>query len=137
MIQKSVAQEYGDFLLALNEGLLHAGGVVESFAGGGRIMVSMRSVGYGMGFAPFGFSILGSGGGGYLGSAMGTHKMQHRGGPITRFHDGGSVGASALGGVHVYAFTDMNALVKHMASRLGQKIIFDTVKGQKIDLGIG
>jgi len=39
-------------------------------------------------------------------------------------------------GVHIYAFTDLNALTKHMASRDGQKIIFDTVKGRRIDLGI-
>jgi chaperonin cofactor prefoldin len=154
MIQKSVAQEYGDFLLALNEGLLHAGGVVESFARGGFIHVRGGrhhggdwggAAGFGGGgaggiggsFTSGGFSLAIGSGGGSGGSEMGFLKMQHRGGAITRFHNGGTVGASAFGGIHVYAFTDMNALVKHMASRVGQKIIFDTVKGQKIDLGIG
>jgi hypothetical protein len=30
----------------------------------------------------------------------------------------------------------LKALTKHMASRDGQKIIFDTVRGRRIDLGM-
>ena len=63
--------------------------------------------------------------------------LRHSGGEIGRYHDGGAVGGSTLGGVHVYAFTDMQALLKQMASAKGQKVIFDTVKGQQINLGIG
>jgi hypothetical protein len=52
-------------------------------------------------------------------------------------HSGGGVGGgAAMGGVHIYAFTDLKALTKHLGSREGQKIIFDTVKGRRIDLGI-
>jgi hypothetical protein len=50
-------------------------------------------------------------------------------------HGGGSVAGSG-GGIHIYAFTDLRQLTKHMASKEGQKIIFDTVKGRRIDLGI-
>jgi hypothetical protein len=50
---------------------------------------------------------------------------------------GGGRVTGSRGGVNVYAFTDMKALTKHMASRDGQKIIFDTVKGNRINLGIG
>ena len=58
----------------------------------------------------------------------------HRGGRIsTRMHSGGTVGGG--GGIHIYAFTDLSALTKHMSSREGQKIIFETVKGRRIDLG--
>src|SRR5215471_886426 len=54
--------------------------------------------------------------------------FRHNGGEI------GRIGGGTLGGVHVYAFTDLKALTKHMGSRAGQKIIFDTVKGNRIDL---
>jgi len=47
-----------------------------------------------------------------------------------------SGGGGGMGGVHIYAFTDLKALTQHMASREGQKIIFDTVRGRSIDLGI-
>jgi hypothetical protein len=71
----------------------------------------------------------------------GTHihtppkQTSHRGGVISRMHGGGSVAGSG-GGIHIYAFTDLRQLTKHMASKEGQKIIFDTVKGRRIDLGI-
>jgi hypothetical protein len=52
-----------------------------------------------------------------------------------KFQSGGSGGGG--GGVHIYAFTDLKQLTKHMGSREGQKIIFDTVNGRRIDLGIG
>jgi len=65
---------------------------------------------------------------------------------ITRpaYAQGGFVGSSAahaLGGsgsgdVHVYNFTDPDAMVRHMASTKGRKIIVDTVRGRRIDLGI-
>jgi hypothetical protein len=64
----------------------------------------------------------------------------HRGGTVTRLHSGGSVTSSRGGGgsvTHVYNFTDLKALTKHMASREGKKIIVDTVRGNRIDLGIG
>jgi len=54
-------------------------------------------------------------------------------------HSGGAVAGSGTGGsrgIHIYAFTDLKSLTRHMASREGQKIIFDTVKGRRIDLGI-
>jgi len=66
----------------------------------------------------------------------GTHGIGNigvGGGHRTAFQKGGLVGG---GGVHIYAFTDLKELTKHMASREGQKIIFDTVKGQRINLGI-
>lgn len=278
VVQKSVAQQHGEFLSALNAGMLHAGGVIQSFQRGGTVLIDpatgamyspslfggdiiggdgaigssglggpaslditggagvaegngsvsggadfgievsgygissgggpppAATGGYGTGFDPSGGGVtgetLGTGGGGYLGSAMGTHKMQHRGGEvfqfhesfarggtvrfrrlrglrisgagasgsgggapfgsfygatigtgggsmfhemqhgggaIRRFHDGGGVSglSRALGGVHIYAFTDLQALIKHMGSTAGQKIIFDTVRGRSIDLGIG
>jgi len=59
------------------------------------------------------------------------------GGHRVAFQKGGVVGGSGIGGVHIYAFTDLKQLTKHMASREGQKIIFDTVNGRRIDLGIG
>jgi hypothetical protein len=55
--------------------------------------------------------------------------------PMTKnFQSGGMV--SGGGGVHIYAFTDLKALTRHMGSKAGQKIIFDTVKGRRIDLGM-
>jgi hypothetical protein len=59
----------------------------------------------------------------------------HGGGLIGRMHSGGAVGGAG-GGIHIYAFTDLKALTRHMGSKDGQKIIFDTVKGRRIDLGI-
>jgi hypothetical protein len=91
---------------------------------------------------------------------MGVRKTKHEGGligghinipafrssgSITRLHSGGGAvagggstrgGVPSGGGINIYAFTDLKALTKHMASRDGQKIIFDTVKGRRIDLGI-
>jgi hypothetical protein len=69
---------------------------------------------------------------------MGMRKPKHEGGLISRYHDGGAIsgGGAARGGVHIYAFTDLKQLTKHMASRDGQKIIFDTVNGRRIDLGM-
>jgi len=100
--------------------------------------------------------------GGSAQSHIGFGGISHRGGPIgrLRLHVGGPVpsdigmgggdkggisfgspgagtsGGLSSGGVHIYAFTDLKALTKHMGSRAGQKIIFDTVKGNKIDLGM-
>jgi hypothetical protein len=72
-----------------------------------------------------------------IGTSRHTPAMseKHLGGLISRFHSGGGIGGGG-GGVHIYAFTDLKALTRHMASRQGQKIIFDTVKGRRIDLGI-
>jgi hypothetical protein len=214
MIQRDVAQRNKDFLLRLNAGQAHIGGMIKSFARGGDVDVEIGSTGvggvpgpatggmidlgggtfydpgsggliggdigavgggdggdttaatdtggsdfgisvsgsgtsgnlpaaqggYGSGFdlGALGIEMLGTSGGGSLGSTQGTQKVQHRGGELTRFHSGGRIGGPAAGGggVHIYAFTDMLALLKHMGSRSGQKIIFDTVKGQKIDLGL-
>jgi hypothetical protein len=71
---------------------------------------------------------------------------QHRGGRISLpgFQRGGAVGSTlsgsrAAGGasqIHIYNFTDPRAMVRHMASRSGRKIIVDTVQGRRIDLGI-
>jgi hypothetical protein len=213
MIQRSVADQYGDFLLALNAGLhphlafeatggphfgggrggggfVPGGGGAQSafmsslggaqpVAGGGgglghqamqhrggrvshwaplRLHLGLEALaGLRVGGGGGGGSFTGSGGGGggaFEGGGYGTAagpgmgaggagggiarlSMRHGGGLISRFHDGGAVTGGALGGIHIYAFTDMQALVKHMASRVGQKIIFDTVRGNKIDLGIG
>lgn len=60
---------------------------------------------------------------------------KHEGGLISRMHSGGAVGGGG-GGIHIYAFTDLKALTRHMGSREGQKIIFDTVQGRRIDLGL-
>jgi hypothetical protein len=69
-----------------------------------------------------------------------THNLRHTvhsGGAISRMHSGGGVSGRGGGaGIHIYAFTDLKQLTKHMASKDGQKIIFDTVKGRRIDLGI-
>jgi hypothetical protein len=67
-----------------------------------------------------------------------SRRSMHVGGMISRMHSGGSVGGAMRGaGVHIYAFTDLKEIIKHMGSREGQKIIFDTVQGRRIDLGIG
>ena len=105
---------------------------------------SSYSFGGAFGIGTGGFGILSSGIGGG-GGFVGAHpKYLHFGGPV-RFQGGGQIrGGSAsgrgaaglLGGVHIYAFTDLKALTRHMSSREGQKIIFDTVKGRSIDLGI-
>jgi len=62
-------------------------------------------------------------------------RRMHSGGSLSSI--GGGSAAGLFGGVHIYAFTDLKALTKHMASKEGQKIIFDTVKGRRVDLGIG
>lgn len=72
--------------------------------------------------------------------AGGIISKYHVGGAIARMHSGGSVGSIGnllRGGTHIYAFTDMRELIRHMGSREGQKIIFDTIKGRRIDLGLG
>jgi hypothetical protein len=78
-----------------------------------------------------------------LGGAVSLFTASLEGGGLVRgFQTGGSVGSgsggggSRGGGIHIYAFTDLKALTRHMASREGQKIIFDTVKGRRIDLGM-
>lgn len=139
VIQRSVAQANRDFLLALNAlpgshfqqtGVRHGthgrgGGLM----GGGGGSFGMTPSGWG--------SLVGTGITGGGGSFEGRLYMKHAGGLIGRYHNGGSVGGvGAFGGVHIYAFTDMKALIRHMASRAGQKIIFDTVKGNRIDLGM-
>ena len=60
-------------------------------------------------------------------------------GSFPRMHGGGSLGAGIRGGgaqVHVYPVMDRRAIIKDMASRQGQKLIFDVVKGRRIDLGV-
>jgi hypothetical protein len=96
---------------------------------------------------PVGWSPTGSDYGIISGSRhMGVRKPKHEGGlisdggSISRYHDGGSIGIPGAGkgapGIHIYAFTDLKALTRHMAGKEGQKIIFDTVKGRRIDLGM-
>jgi hypothetical protein len=77
-------------------------------------------------------------------------ESHHTGGMIgrarfPRMHSGGSLGSSSamrsLGGgagaqVHVYPVMDRRAIIKDMASREGQKLIFDVVRGRRIDLGV-
>lgn len=76
---------------------------------------------------------IGLGGGGRGGYP--AIKYLHGGGRL--MHNGGSVGGGGGGGgIHIYAFTDLRALTRHMASKEGQKIIFDTVRGRRIDLGM-
>ena len=100
---------------------------------GGNI-TTIGSSGYPMAIPVFSTPVVGpdygilSGGHG----APGHRAVKHGGGMI--MHGGGGVGRG--GGIHIYAFTDLRELTKHMASRAGQKIIFDTVKGRRIDLGI-
>jgi hypothetical protein len=71
---------------------------------------------------------------------------QHSGGPIgrlgssvsglSRLHSGGSVGGKIRGGdIHIHNYTDLKLLVKELGSRDGQKIVIDTIKGSRIDLG--
>jgi len=145
VINRDVAREHRDFLLRLNAtrpaSTSHLGlrDLIAARAGwlgghhGGRGSIGGASIG---GSPPGTFygGFFGSGGGGGPGHVF---FLRHAGGEIGRYHNGGSVGGAALmGGVHVYAFTDMSALTKHMASRQGQKIIFDTVRGNRIDLGM-
>jgi hypothetical protein len=208
MVQRSVAQRAGmmDFLSALNEGMFHGGGGIESFREGGGV----RHKGISSWDVPFVIPPVTAGGlatpperlgdfefrdiysphemmsyfrmlnMGYIGPigtpgflqgptmipttfdpqgypravAVGPlspdvniiggsrhlpeRRPKHSGGPIGRLHSGGSTGGSGFGvpQVHVYAFTDLKALTRHMGSREGQKIIFDTVQGRRIDLGI-
>jgi hypothetical protein len=53
---------------------------------------------------------------------------------------GGDNGSGSLrkssGEVHVHNYTDLKALARELASREGQQIIVDTVRGRRIDLGI-
>jgi hypothetical protein len=65
---------------------------------------------------------------------------KHRGGMIgvRRAHSGGvmSGGKISSGNVNVLNYTDLKALVKEMSTRKGRNIIIDTVRGQRIDLGM-
>jgi hypothetical protein len=83
-------------------------------------------------------------------------KTKHLGGPIGRMHLGGSIGrfprmhsggSLSLGGstlhsggagghVTILNFTDLRTLTKQLASAQGRKIIVDTVRGNRIDLGL-
>jgi hypothetical protein len=40
------------------------------------------------------------------------------------------------GDIHIHTYTDLKLLVRELASREGRKIIVDTIKGNKIDLGM-
>jgi hypothetical protein len=67
---------------------------------------------------------------------------QHAGGIIggarfPRLHAGGGVNGGGInsGMINIYAFTDLKQLMRHMGSREGRKVIFDTVNGRRIDLG--
>jgi hypothetical protein len=80
-----------------------------------------------------------------LHATMGHYGPHHRGGLIGssisglgRFHSGGSIGGGSVrgAGVTVLNFTDLKALVRELGSRDGQKIIVDTVRGNRIDLGM-
>jgi hypothetical protein len=149
MIRRDVAQENRDFLLALNAGYrtastAHLGlrDLLIARAGWGTTRHGHRGGigGASIGGAPPGTfygGFFGSGGGGEGGGFGPRFFLRHSGGEIGSYHNGGMIGAGLGSGVHIYAFTDMNSLVKHMASRSGQKIIFDTVKGNRINLGIG
>ena len=62
-------------------------------------------------------------------------KTSHGGGVISRFHSGGSVGGGgAAAQIHIHNYTDLKTLVKEMATRQGQKMIVDTVKGHRSTL---
>ena len=52
------------------------------------------------------------------------------------FASGGAVTGGGASHVHVYPVMDRKAIMKDMASREGAKVIFDVVKGRRIDLGI-
>jgi hypothetical protein len=99
-----------------------------------------------------------------LGTSGVSEEFQHSGGEIggigsfslpsvQRFHTGGVVsglsgsrisgsGAGASGqirgggSIHIHNYTDLKTLVKELATREGRKIIVDTVRGNRIDLGI-
>src|SRR5215471_7793430 len=126
--------------------MMHGYGTEPSFgsAAFGPTAISTFWVNYpGVGTVPMAVPIGGWGVEDILGvkTSKGTppHRTQHGGGLIGRMHSGGSVAGAGRfgGGIHIYAFTDLKALTKHMGSREGQKIIFDTIKGRSIDLGIG
>jgi hypothetical protein len=65
----------------------------------------------------------------HLGGSIGNLRHMHSGGGI-------SSGSLRQGDVHVHNYTDLNALVKEMASRKGRNIIVDTVRGNRIELGM-
>lgn len=57
-------------------------------------------------------------------------------GMTRNFASGGTVTGGGASHVHVYPVMDRKAIMKDMASREGAKVIFDVVKGRRIDLGI-
>jgi hypothetical protein len=71
--------------------------------------------------------------GGVIGRSVATSRFP-------RFHSGGAMGSGSIRGgtpqVHVYPVMDRRAIMKDMASHEGQKVIFDIVRGRRIDLGI-
>jgi hypothetical protein len=62
--------------------------------------------------------------------------VTHQGGVISRMHSGGSVKSAGVPAIHIYPLKDKASIVRDMASKEGQKVIFDVVKGRRIDLGI-
>jgi hypothetical protein len=63
----------------------------------------------------------------------------HRGMSLTRPSYGAGSGFSGIPGgggnaVHVYNFTDLREMTRHMASRKGRKIINDVMRGRNFDL---
>jgi hypothetical protein len=65
----------------------------------------------------------------HLGGSIGNLRHMHSGGGI-------SSGSLRQGDVHVHNYTDLGALVKEMGSRKGRNIIVDTVRGNRIELGM-
>ena len=63
---------------------------------------------------------------------------------VPSHHTGGAIGnlrSGAAGGskdshVHVYPMMERRAILQHLASREGKKIIFDAISGRRIDLGL-
>ena len=137
VIRRDVAQAHRDFLLALNDAVpthipaAHLSGNRIRRGGGGGIAGGGGGGSF-IGVSGFG-SQTGTGAGAGSGNLYGRLYMKHGGGEIGRYHNGGSVGG---GGINIYAFTDLKALTRHMASRDGQKIIFDTIRGNRINLGL-
>ena len=85
-----------------------------------------RSVGDWMRRSGFTLPTGGGGGQGLSGAGRGMTKNFARGGMVS---GGGPQ-------VHVYPVMDRKAIIRDMASKEGHKLIFDVVKGRRIDLGM-
>jgi hypothetical protein len=120
------------------------GGAMPVTGGGAGIWEGMAKLGLhsgrfrdyyrGLGFRNLATYVKGTGF--HLASGLGPGPGGAGRGPTRNFASGGMVGGGGASHVHVYPVMDRKAIMKDMASREGAKVIFDVVKGRRIDLGI-